>query len=420
MEAAAAAGAAHGRARPGDAAARPAEGAVVGRDPGMVPLPEGGRPHHGVHTTTNRAAELRLLLSVLGCPLAPIPLAALPHHPLLPPYSIPIHNSMAHYILKQYMAATGCSHPHRHRAPVANMYAAGRVKMACCETELSSGKSVKCVGATRPTPHHGSFVLWQMTPALWSVELALVAGGPPNSNLHSSDDFSHYSAVNDNKVVAGSDGKIVWRHTPWLGTHAAKGPHRPLRRLIQGLDPESTARLFGKAQCMGERSIGEEECFVLKVAAEREAVMERSEGGAEVLRHVLHGYFSQKSGLLIYLEDSHLTRVHHVPTSNSPGEDSELDDQEQQHDEEPASSGETVYWETTIGSSIGDYREVDGLMIAHEGKSIATLFRFGETSMQYSRTRMEEAWTIHDVDFNVPGLSLDHFIPPSDIHIPSP
>lgn len=189
--------------------------------------------HHCVHATTNRAAELRLLLSVLGCPLAPIPLTALPHHPLLPPYSIPIHNSMAHYILKQYMAATGCSHPHRHRAPVANMYAAGRVKMACCETELSSGKSVKCVGATRPTPHHGSFVLWQMTPALWSVELALVAGGPPNSNLHSSDDFSHYSAVNDNKVVAGSDGKIVWRHTPWLGTHAAKGPHRPLRRLIQ-------------------------------------------------------------------------------------------------------------------------------------------------------------------------------------------
>lgn len=179
--------------------------------------------------------------------------------------------------------------------------------------------------------------------------------------------------------------------------------------------------MFGKAQCMGERSIGEEECFVLKVAAEREAVMERSEGGAEVLRHVLHGYFSQKSGLLIYLEDSHLTRVHHVPTGNSPGEDSELEDREpQQHDEEPALSGETVYWETTIGSSIGDYREVDGLMIAHEGKSIATLFRFGETSMQYSRTRMEEAWTIHDVDFNVPGLSLDHFIPPSDIHIPSP
>lgn len=375
----------------------------------------------GAAHPNDRAAELRLLLSVLGCPLAPIPLAALPHHPLRLPCSIPIQNSMAHYILKQYLAATGCFHPHRRRTPVANMYAAGRVKMACCETEVSSGKSVKSGGATRPTPHHGSFVLWQMTPALWSVELALVAGGPANSNPHSNDDFSHYvPTVNDNKVVAGSDGKIVWRHTPWLGTHAARGPHRPLRRLIQGLDPESTARLFGKAQCMGERSIGEEECFVLKVAAEREAVMERSEGGAEVLRHVLHGYFSQKSGLLIYLEDSHLVRVHRVPTSNNPSEDSELEDQERHHDEEPASPGETVYWETTIGSSIGDYREVDGLMIAHEGKSIATVFRFGETSMQYRRTRMEEAWTIHDIDFNVPGLSLDHFIPPSDIHIPSP
>jgi hypothetical protein len=33
--------------------------------------------------------------------------------------------------------------------------------------------------------------------------------------------------------VAGSDGRIVWRHTPWLGPHAAKGPVRPLRRALQ-------------------------------------------------------------------------------------------------------------------------------------------------------------------------------------------
>ncbi|KAL6223423.1 hypothetical protein ACLB2K_006810 [Fragaria x ananassa] len=50
-----------------------------------------------------------------------------------------------------------------------------------------------------------------MLPGMWSLEL--VVGG--------------------NKVVAGSDGKTVWRHTPWLGTHAAKGPQRPLRRIIQ-------------------------------------------------------------------------------------------------------------------------------------------------------------------------------------------
>lgn len=158
----------------------------------------------------------------------------------------------------------------------------------------------------------------------------------------------------------------------------------------QGLDPKSTAALFAKAQCLGEKRIGDDDCFVLKVAADRAAVMERNEGPAEVIRHVLYGYFSQRSGLLIYMEDSHLTRVH------SPEND-------------------TVYWETTIGSSIGDYRDVDGVLISHQGRTVATVFRFGETSMEHTRTRMEELWRIHDVVFNVPGLSGDSFIPPADI-----
>ena len=64
----------------------------------------------------------------------------------------------------------------------------------------------------------GGFVLWQMNPDMWYVELAL--GG--------------------SKVHAGSNGKLVWRHTPWLGAHAAKGPVRPLRRALQvsGLLPD--------------------------------------------------------------------------------------------------------------------------------------------------------------------------------------
>ncbi|PKI65559.1 hypothetical protein CRG98_014059 [Punica granatum] len=249
-----------------------------------------------------KTGDLRLLLGVLGCPLAPIPLVTEPLHPL-----------------------------HSKDIPI-------------------------------------------MLPGMWSLEL--VVGG--------------------HKVIAGSDGKIVWRHTPWLGTHAAKGRQRPLRRIMQGLDPKSTASLFGKAQCLGEKRIADEDCFVLKVAADREAVMERSEGPAEVMRHVLYGYFSQKSGLLVYLEDSHLTRV------CSPHTD------------------EAVYWETTIGSTVGDYREVDGVCIAHGGRSIATVFRFGEEeTAQYSRSRMEEVWRIDDVDFNVPGLSLDYFIPPADIFDPN-
>lgn len=57
----------------------------------------------------------------------------------------------------------------------------------------------------------GGFVLWQMNPDMWYVELAVGAS----------------------KVHAGCNGKLVWRHTPWLGTHTAKGPVRPLRRALQ-------------------------------------------------------------------------------------------------------------------------------------------------------------------------------------------
>ncbi|XP_022718153.1 uncharacterized protein LOC111276662 [Durio zibethinus] len=317
-----------------------------------------------------KSQDLRLLLGVLGCPLAPIPLVNHPIHHIRVK-DIPIETSTAHYIIQQYLAASGCL---KQQKCAKNMYATGSVKMICCETEISSGKNVKSLG-TR-SGESGCFVVWQMLPGMWSLEL--VVGG--------------------SKVIAGSDGKTVWRHTSWLGTNAAKGPQRPLRRIIQGLDPKTTASLFAKAQCLGEKRIGDDECFVLKVCADRAAVMERNEGPAEVIRHVLYGYFCQKSGLLIYLEDSHLTRV-----------------QTQEND--------SVYWETTIGSSIGDYRDVDGVLIAHQGRSIATVFRFGELSMQHSRTRMEEIWSIDDVVFNVPGLSMDSFIPPADIfdnvHCPS-
>lgn len=116
--------------------------------------------------------------------------------------------SSAHYIIQQYLAATGCLK--QQKCSIKNMYTTGTVKMICCETEISSGKGVKSLGS-RSGENGGCFLLWQMAPGMWSLELA----------------------VGGNKVVAGSNGKIVWRHTPWLGTHAAKGPHRPLRRIIQ-------------------------------------------------------------------------------------------------------------------------------------------------------------------------------------------
>jgi hypothetical protein len=144
---------------------------------------------------------------------------------------------------------------------------------------------------------------------------------------------------------------------------------------------------------VGEKKVGGEDCFILKLCADAETLRQRSEGPAEIIRHVLFGYFSQRTGLLVHVEDSHLTRI------------------------QPHAGGDAVYWETTISSFLEDYRAVDdgGVVIAHAGRSAVTLFRFGEMAMSHTKTRMEEAWTIQEAAFNVPGLSTDCFIPPADI-----
>ncbi|KAL0412604.1 UNVERIFIED_CONTAM: hypothetical protein Sradi_1462100 [Sesamum radiatum] len=272
-------------------------------------------------------------------------------------------SSSAQYILQQYTAACGGQ---KVQNAIKNAYAMGKLKMVASEFETAT-KVVKNRNAARAA-ENGGFVLWQMNPDMWYVELA----------------------VGGSKVHAGCNGKLVWRHTPWLGAHTAKGPVRPLRRALQGLDPRSTASMFADAICIGEKNINGEECFILKLAADHQTLKARSEGPAEIIRHVLFGFFSQKTGLLVHMEDSHLTRIQ-------------------------SNGGDAVYWETTINSYLDDYRPVEGIMIAHSGRSVVTLFRFGEMAMSHTKTRMEEVWTIERVAFNVPGLSVDCFIPPADL-----
>ncbi|KAF8729049.1 hypothetical protein HU200_018361 [Digitaria exilis] len=315
---------------------------------------------------SSRRSDLRLLLGVMGAPLAPVSASAADPLPHLSVKGAPIESSSAQYILQQYLAASGGAKVLR---SVRNAYAMGKVRMVASEFETAT-RVVKNRGGGAPAVEHGGFVLWQMSPDMWYVELA----------------------VGGSKVRAGCNGRLVWRHTPWLGAHAAKGPVRPLRRALQGLDPLSTARLFADARCVGEKKVGGEDCFILKLTADAETLRQRSEGPAEIIRHVLFGYFSQRTGLLAHVEDSHLTRI------------------------QPHAGGDAVYWETTISSSLEDYRAIDdGVVIAHAGRSAVTLFRFGETAMSHTKTRMEEAWTIQEAAFNVPGLSTDCFIPPADI-----
>lgn len=231
------------------------------------------------------------------------------------------------------------------------------------------GASTGAVSGAGGLAHKGCFVMWQMIPNNWLIEL--VVGG--------------------HKVIAGSDGNVAWRHTPWLGAHAAKGGIRPLRRALEGLDPLAVSAIFSSAQYIGEKRVSGTDCFVLKLAADQADLAERSDSTAETIKHAIFGYFSQRSGLLVFLEDSYLTRI------QSPG-------------------NHPTYWETTMATKIEDYRAIESVMIAHAGQSSVIITRFGDNlKAGVSVTRMEEIWTIDDLAFNVPGLSIDCFIPPKEI-----
>lgn len=143
---------------------------------------------------------------------------------------------------------------------------------------------------------------------------------------------------------------------------------------------------------MGEKQINGVDCFILKLSADQKDLIERSDNTAEMIKHAIFGYFSQRSGLLVYMEDSYLTRIQ-VPGCHP------------------------TYWETTMSTKIEDYRSVDGVMIAHTGSSSVVITRFGDNLKAGPViTRLEESWSIDDVAFNVAGLSIDCFIPPQELN----
>ncbi|KAJ3673833.1 hypothetical protein LUZ60_005825 [Juncus effusus] len=301
-----------------------------------------------LHLLSHDKSDLRMLLSVIGCPLSPVPL--LPSSPRNVA-------STAQYILEQFRATTGCA---KIEGGVKSMYASGRVTL----TKWGPGNKT-----TSERRHAGCFVMWQLMPEMWLIELA----------------------VSGHKIMAGSNGHVAWRRTPWLGAHAARGGVRPLRRALQGLDPVTISAVFSPAEHIGEKFIGEEDCFVLKLEVDNSTLSNWSDSTAEVIKHNMFGFFSQRSGLLVRLDDCQLTRI------QTPG-------------------AEAMYWETSISSSIEDYRTVDGVAISHSGRSVVSLVRFG-FGLKSNRvlTQMEEVWSIDDVVFNVPGLSFDSFIPPEEV-----
>ncbi|TKY75144.1 hypothetical protein E2542_SST03910 [Spatholobus suberectus] len=310
----------------------------------------------GLSTTSN--SEFIVLLKLVGAPLIPLQVSS--DHTLTRPLKdCSIKDSIAKYIVQQYVAATGGVGALN---SLESMYAMGQVRICGSEMPHGDDESVQ----PRGKPEAGGFVLWQKNPDLWCVELV----------------------VSGFKVSAGSDGKIAWNQSSSQPFHANKGPPRPLRRFFQGLDPRCTANLFLDAECVGENSINNEVCFMLKLQTEQHILQAQSTSHTEIVMHTILGYFSQRTGLLVKFEDTKLVKM------------------------KPVKGKESVFWETSIESMIEDYRHIDGINIAHGGTTVATLYRYGAA---HNHKRMiEETWTIEEVDFNIVGLSMDCFLPPSD------
>ncbi|KAM7521111.1 hypothetical protein LguiB_020073 [Lonicera macranthoides] len=268
--------------------------------------------------------------------------------------------STAKYIVQQYVAATGGQAVLN---SVSSMYAVGQVKLVQSEIHQSSDDSMNA----KRSSEIGGFVLWQKNPDLWYLELV----------------------VSRCKVSAGSDGKVAWSQTSSNPSAPSKGPPRPLRRFFQGLDPRSTSNLFLNAVCIGEKTIKDEDCFILRLETGSDILKAQSTPHTEIVHHTIWGYFSQRTGLLLQFEDTKLVRM-------------------------KASKGDTsVFWETSMESILEDYMYVDGINIAHSGKTTATMYRYGHALNH--RGKIEETWRLEEVDFNIIGLSMDSFLPPADI-----
>ncbi|KAG8494216.1 hypothetical protein CXB51_011438 [Gossypium anomalum] len=302
--------------------------------------------------------EFLTLLKIVGTPLVPFRVDLENYMHSNPIQDSSIEASTAKYIIQQFVAATG---GHLALRSIRNMYAVGQVQMQGSEM-LQGNSSVQ----TRVNCEFGGFVLLQKNPDLWYLELV----------------------VSGFKVSAGCDGKVAWNQSSSQPGHAHRGPPRPLRRFSQGLDPRCTASLFINAVCIGEQVIDNEDCFILMLETDSEALKAQSSSQAEIIHHTVRGYFSQRTGLLTKFEDKKLVRM-------------------------KTTVGKDVFWETSVESLIQDYKYVDGINIAHGGNTITTLYRYGKSHKH--KRKIEETWTIDEVDFNICGLCTETFLPPADL-----
>ncbi|XVE56025.1 hypothetical protein DITRI_Ditri03aG0204100 [Diplodiscus trichospermus] len=149
------------------------------------------------------------------------------------------------------------------------------------------------------------------------------------------------------------------------------------------------ASLFLDAVCIGEQTINKEHCFILKLETSSNALKAQSYAQTEIIHHTIWGYFSQRTGLLIKFEDKKLVQM------------------------KPPKGNNSAFWETTMESLVQDYIYIYGINIAHSGKTITTLYRYGKSHNH--KRKIEESWSIDEVDFNICGLSNETFLPSADL-----
>nr|GMD93740.1 uncharacterized protein LOC109170414 [Ipomoea batatas] len=298
------------------------------------------------------------LLKIVGSALIPFNVQSDHHNLSMPVRDCSFEAATAKYIVQQYVAATGGNAALN---SMNSMYAVGEVKMTTSSMNQSD------VFNSTPNCEVGGFVLWQKNPNLWFLELV----------------------ISGHKISAGSDGKVAWTQSP-SNSNVSRGPPRPLRMFFQGLDPRSTANLFLNGTCIGEKSVGGEECFILKLETGAEMLDAQTTPNIKVVHHTIWGSFSQRTGLLIQFRDTKLVKMKTGKGDN-----------------------DFVFWETSMESSLEDYKYVEGVNIAHGGKTAATIYRYGKN--RSSRLKIEEEWKLEEIDFNICGLCTESFLPPADI-----
>lgn len=219
-----------------------------------------------------------------------------------------------------------------------------------------------CIRTSR-AESKGRFQLWQMPPNAWHMEVAF----------------------GETKIRATCDGELVWRSCSWTNSSTAKGPVRPLRRVLEGLDPPTVADVFASGEYQGDESLDGEECMCIKVMANPLALMSMSTGGGspgggrpsdicDVLSYEVEGFFSKSSGLMIGLRDHHLTKT-------------------------KTSSNTTIYWERVMVTRTADFQAIEnGMVIPRRGRSVLSLAkRCDDDSSATLRAWVREQWTIDAV-----------------------